>query len=83
MSKDFAQEVEARLTAIIVQQLAVNENEVRPEASFAEDLGADSIDIAELIMGLEEEFDIEIPDDEAEKLQTVQDAIKYIVENAA
>ncbi|RME49475.1 MAG: acyl carrier protein [Deltaproteobacteria bacterium] len=83
MSKDFAQEVEARLTAIIVQQLAVNKNEVRPEASFAEDLGADSIDIAELIMGLEEEFDIEIPDDEAEKLQTVQDAIKYIVENAA
>ncbi|RMD99750.1 MAG: acyl carrier protein [Deltaproteobacteria bacterium] len=83
MSKDFAQEVEARLKAIIVQQLGVNESEVRPEASFAEDLGADSIDIAELIMGLEEEFDIEIPDEEAEKLQTVQDAIKYIVENAA
>ena len=81
MSKDFAQEIEARVRKVIVQQLGVGENEIRPEASFAEDLGADSIDIAELIMGLEEEFDIEIPDEEAEKLQTIGDAMHYIVEN--
>lgn len=83
MSKTSAQAVEDRLKQIIVQQLGVNENEIRKDASFAEDLGADSLDIVELVMGLEEEFDIEIPDEEAERIRTVQDAITYIVENVS
>ena len=63
---------------IIVEQLGVEESEIRMEASFIDDLGADSLDIVELIMALEEEFDLEIPDKEAEKITTVGDAVDYI-----
>jgi acyl carrier protein len=69
-----------RVKKVIVEQLDVSEDEVTPEASFVDDLGADSLDVVELVMGLEEEFDIEIPDEDAEKIQRVQDAIKYIDE---
>ncbi len=74
--------VEKRVKEIIVEQLGVSEDEVVPEASFIDDLGADSLDTVELVMALEEEFDIEIPDEEAEKIHTVQDAITYIQENS-
>ena len=67
-----------RVKEIIVEQLGVNEDQVVPEAKFIEDLGADSLDTVELVMALEEEFGAEIPDEEAEKLTTVGDAIKYI-----
>ena len=67
-----------RIKNIIVEQLSVSPEEVTPEASFIEDLGADSLDIVELIMALEEEYDIEIPDEDAEKIQTVNDVISYI-----
>jgi acyl carrier protein len=67
-----------RVKEIIVEQLGVNEDQVVPEAKFVEDLGADSLDTVELVMALEEEFGAEIPDEEAEKLATVGDAIKYI-----
>ena len=67
---------------IIVDQLGVDEEEVTSEASFIDDLGADSLDIVELIMALEEEFGLEIPDDEAEKISTVSDAVEYIRENS-
>lgn len=70
--------IEERVKKIIVEQLGVKEEDVKPEASFVEDLGADSLDTVELVMALEEEFDIEIPDEEAEKIQTVQDAVTYI-----
>jgi len=70
--------VSDRVKAIIVEQLGVEETEVRPEASFTDDLGADSLDIVELVMAFEEEFDVEIPDDDAEKISTVQSAIDYI-----
>ena len=63
---------------VVVEQLDVAEDEVTAQASFVEDLGADSLDVVELVMGLEEEFDIEIPDEDAEKIATVQDAIDYI-----
>lgn len=63
---------------IIVEQLGVEESEIKMEASFIDDLGADSLDIVELIMALEEEFDLEIPDKEAEKITTVGDAVNYI-----
>ena len=63
---------------IIVEQLGVEESEIKMEASFIDDLGADSLDIVELIMALEEEFDLEIPDKEAEKITTVGDAVEYI-----
>jgi acyl carrier protein len=66
---------------IIVEQLGVKEEDVKPEASFVEDLGADSLDTVELVMALEEEFDIEIPDEEAEKITTVQSAIDYVQNN--
>ena len=69
-----------RIKKIIVEQLEVGEDEVTPQASVAEDLGADSLDIVELIMALEEEFEIEIPDEDAEKFRTVQDAVSYIEE---
>lgn len=68
---------------IIVEQLGVDEDEVTPDASFVDDLGADSLDIVELVMAMEEEFDIEIPDDDAEKIQTIGDAIAYVRERAA
>ncbi len=63
---------------VVVEQLSVNPDEVKPEAKFVEDLGADSLDVVELVMALEEKFDIEIPDDEAEKIGTVQDVLDYI-----
>jgi len=67
-----------RVTEIIMEQLGVSREEVRPEASFIDDLGADSLDIVELVMAMEEEFDIEIPDEEAEKIQTIADATNYL-----
>jgi acyl carrier protein len=69
---------EEKIKAIIAEQLGVKPEEVKPEASFIDDLGADSLDTVELVMALEEEFGIEIPDEEAEKLVTVGDALKYI-----
>jgi acyl carrier protein len=73
--------IEQRVKDIIVEQLGVNANQVTPEARFIEDLGADSLDTVELIMALEEEFGIEVPDEQAEKLLTVGDVVKYIEEN--
>ena len=73
--------IEERVKKIIVEQLGVKEEDVKPEASFVEDLGADSLDTVELVMALEEEFDIEIPDEEAEKITTVQSAIDYAQNN--
>ncbi len=70
-----------KIKKIIVEQLGVEENEVTLEASFIDDLGADSLDIVELIMALEEEFDMEIPDSEAEKISTVGNAVDYIKNN--
>ncbi len=70
--------LEKRVKKIVAEKLSVDLDEVIPEASFLDDLGADSLDLVELIMAMEEEFDIEISDEEAEKLQTVQDAINYI-----
>ena len=70
--------VEEKVKEIIVDQLGVDENQVTADASFIDDLGADSLDTVELVMALEEEFDIEIPDDEAEKIATVKDATSYI-----
>jgi acyl carrier protein len=67
-----------RVKKVVVEQLEVSEDEVTPTASFVDDLGADSLDVVELVMGLEEEFDIEIPDEDAEKIATVGDAISYI-----
>ncbi len=72
--------IEDRVTKLIVERLGVAADEVVPEASFLDDLGADSLDIVELVMAMEEEFDIEVPDDEAEKIQTVGDAIAYLKE---
>lgn len=72
--------VEQRVREIIVEQLGVDPEQVTREASFVEDLGADSLDTVELVMALEEEFDLEIQDEEAEKLTTVGDAIEYIEE---
>ena len=63
---------------VIVEQLNVSPEEVKPDAKFVEDLGADSLDVVEMIMALEEKFEIEIPDSEAEKIQTVQDVVDYI-----
>ena len=71
-------DVAEKVTKIIVDQLGVSADEVKPEASFVEDLGADSLDLTELIMAMEEEFDIEIADDAAQKILKVQDAISYI-----
>jgi len=70
--------VEDRVKSIIVEQLGVDAEEVQPEASFVEDLGADSLDTVELIMAFEEEFGVEISDDEAEKIRKVKDAVEYI-----
>lgn len=74
-------DVTQRVKDIIVEQLGVNPDEVTPDASFIEDLGADSLDTVELVMALEEEFDAEIPDEDAENLKTVGEAIKYIEEH--
>jgi acyl carrier protein len=70
--------IEQRVKEIIVEQLGVNESEVKPEAKFVDDLGADSLDLVELVMALEEEYNMEISDEDAEKILTVGDAINYI-----
>ena len=70
--------LEARVKEIIVEQLGVSADEAVPKASFIDDLGADSLDIVELVMAMEEEFDVEIPDEDAEKIQTVGAAVEYI-----
>lgn len=75
--------VAERVKGIIVDQLGVNADEVVPDASFTDDLGADSLDIVELVMAFEEEFDIEIPDEDAEKIGKVGEAITYIEQNAS
>lgn len=72
--------IQERVKDIVVEQLGVNADQVAPEAKFIEDLGADSLDTVELVMALEEEFGIEVPDEQAEKLQSVGDVIKYIEE---
>ena len=72
----------ARVKKVVVEQLDVAEDEVTPQASFVDDLGADSLDVVELVMGLEEEFDVEIPDEDAEKITTVQEAVSYIDEKS-
>ena len=74
--------VEERVKTIIVEQLGVDEGEVTPTASFVDDLGADSLDTVELVMAFEEAFGVEIPDEDAEKIATVKDAIAYIDKNA-
>ena len=76
-------DVEAKVREIIVDQLGVEAEEVKVEASFVEDLGADSLDTVELVMGFEEEFDLEIPDEDAEKITAVKDAIAYINDNSS
>jgi acyl carrier protein len=81
LKKKIMSEIESKVKAIIVDKLGVDEAEVKPEASFTNDLGADSLDTVELIMEFEKEFGISIPDDKAEKIATVCDAIAYIEEN--
>ncbi|MFW5981706.1 MAG: acyl carrier protein [Halanaerobiaceae bacterium] len=75
------EDVYQKVVDIIVEELAIDAEEVTAEASFIDDLGADSLDVVELVMAFEEEFDIEIPDEDAEKIQTVQNAVDYIEEN--
>jgi acyl carrier protein len=75
---DTMDNIEARVKKIVAEQLGVNESEIKNESSFVDDLGADSLDTVELVMALEEEFECEIPDEEAEKIATVQQAIDYI-----
>ncbi|HXV35984.1 MAG TPA: acyl carrier protein [Myxococcota bacterium] len=73
-------DLEDRVSAIIVEQLGVAAGELTPEASFIEDLGADSLDIVELVMAMEEEFDVEIPDEDAERMRTIKDVTAYLKE---
>ena len=75
-------DIASRVKAIIVEKLGVDENEVTPEASFTNDLGADSLDTVELIMEFEKEFNISIPDDQAEKISSVGDAVAYVEQHA-
>ena len=75
-------DIAKRVKEIVAEQLGVEESQVVAEASFMDDLGADSLDTVELVMALEEEFDLEIPDEDAEKIQTVNDAIEYITEHS-
>ena len=75
--------IQERVKKIVVEQLGVSEDQVTADASFVDDLGADSLDTVELVMALEEEFDAEIPDDEAEKITTVKQAIQFIQANAS
>jgi acyl carrier protein len=70
--------IEQKVKNIIAEQLGVGEDEIKATSSFIEDLGADSLDIVELVMAMEEEFEVEIPDEEAENIKTVQDAVNYI-----
>lgn len=81
LKNNIMSDIASRVKAIIVDKLGVDENDVNPEANFTTDLGADSLDTVELIMEFEKEFDIQIPDDQAEQIQTVGQAIKYIEEN--
>ncbi|MGM0445008.1 MAG: acyl carrier protein [Bacillota bacterium] len=74
-------EVYDRIVKVVSEELAISEDEITEDASFIDDLGADSLDVVELIMALEEEFDIEIPDEDAEEIATVSDAVEYIEEN--
>lgn len=74
--------IEQRIKKIVAEQLGVSESEVNKESSFVNDLGADSLDTVELVMALEEEFECEIPDEQAEKINTVQEAINYVTEHA-
>jgi acyl carrier protein len=74
-------DIEQKVKSIIMEQLGVSEEEVKPDASFVDDLGADSLDLVELVMALEEEFGKEIPDEDAEKIATVKNAIDYVSEN--
>jgi len=76
-------DLEKKVISIIAEQLGMDEEEIKLEASFVDDLGADSLDIVELVMALEEEYGIEIPDEDAEKIKTVQDAINYIKEHTS
>ena len=73
-----ADEIMVKLKELVIDRLNVEEEQIKPEASFIEDLGADSLDIVELIMGIEEEFDVEIPDEDAEKLTNVGEALAYV-----
>ncbi|MFQ5480789.1 MAG: acyl carrier protein [Thermodesulfobacteriota bacterium] len=75
--------VESKVRKIVMEQLDVNETEVTPQASFVDDLGADSLDTVEMVMAFEEEFSIEIPDEDAEQIKTVKDSIDYIAKKAA
>ena len=75
--------IEERVKKIVIEQLGVADDRVTPEASFVDDLGADSLDTVELVMALEEEFDAEIPDDEAEKITTVKQAVEFIKANSS
>jgi acyl carrier protein len=77
-----ADTIEAKVKELIIQQLEVKEEQLKPEASFTDDLKADSLAVVELVLALEQEFDLEIPDEETEKIKTVQDAINYIKANA-
>ncbi len=74
--------IEERVTDIVVEQLGLDRDKVQPESKFVDDLGADSLDTVELVMALEEEFEIEIPDEEAEKITTLREAIAYVEEHA-
>ena len=75
-------DIQNKITKVIVEKLGVTEDQVKPEAAFIDDLGADSLDQVELVMALEDEFDIEIPDEEAEKLKKVSDVIAYVTSKA-
>jgi acyl carrier protein len=78
-----SENLKSKVISIIAEQLGLEEEEIKLEASFVDDLGADSLDIVELVMALEEEYNIEIPDEDAEKIKTVQDAITYIEEHTS
>jgi acyl carrier protein len=77
-----SEDIHSKITKVIVEKLGVTEDQVKPEAAFIDDLGADSLDQVELVMALEDEFDIEIPDEEAEKLKKVSDVIAYVTSKA-